>query len=379
MSIVFRCPECGHKLRAAGDVIGKQARCKCGTVIDVPLAEPALPSTDILDPQSSAWALQPNPKDAGFEPISAWSPLFSDRRHKQPAGFSDLANRRLRAILIGVAGLLAVILVVGLGAFAVSILRRLGNQEVQIANNPAEDETMIVPAPPPVQDDVPAPGPPPPVLVIKKPVKLPDAPVVPPIVVKEKKEPPLALGLALANPPGQDASEPFHAKHPPADNLLKAKDRETMEVRHWYTAPSFVVEDSPGKTRVLSLNKEAAEKLGVVLIAVQVRLPAEPLIGKEFAVLNPDARLVAAKGGPYHAIGIHLSEDIWFAPPEGQRLYPIDNSFPKAAPVQQGWLFIAPIADLNAGRISFQFKERPPLPLTARSRLADAKQAAILP
>jgi len=67
MPISFRCPSCGHKLRADDHGVGKKARCKCGQVVVVPRAEvsyqpneaakPSLREASLLEPSSKPEAL----------------------------------------------------------------------------------------------------------------------------------------------------------------------------------------------------------------------------------------------------------------------------------------------------------------------------------
>jgi hypothetical protein len=44
--ICFRCPACGHKLRARTKAAGKFARCKCGAVVGIPTIAAKAPSYD---------------------------------------------------------------------------------------------------------------------------------------------------------------------------------------------------------------------------------------------------------------------------------------------------------------------------------------------
>src|SRR4051794_12958537 len=44
MAILFLCPHCGHKLRAAAHGSGQQSPCKCGHLVTIPKSPPLIPA-----------------------------------------------------------------------------------------------------------------------------------------------------------------------------------------------------------------------------------------------------------------------------------------------------------------------------------------------
>jgi hypothetical protein len=75
MTIAFRCPSCGHKLRAPDDAVGKRSRCRCGQSIVIPGATEAK-QPSVSDPE---WLME-SPAVAPalpHKPSGGWTPNAS--------------------------------------------------------------------------------------------------------------------------------------------------------------------------------------------------------------------------------------------------------------------------------------------------------------
>ena len=106
--IRFACPDCGKRLKAPADAIGRPGRCSCGASFVVPGAgteprseptpapQPAIPSCEVAD--------EPEPDD---EP----EPLYRPQRRRKRGGVNWLG-----VTMVGGLGLLALIAGVGLTA-----------------------------------------------------------------------------------------------------------------------------------------------------------------------------------------------------------------------------------------------------------------------
>jgi hypothetical protein len=369
MSILFRCPECDHKLRAADAAAGRQSKCKCGAVVTIPDGDGDSPDED--DTTGSAWQLKPRFNAASgdlCEAITAWSPLCAKKparprtEDRQPADY-------LQGILVGAAG----VLIVSFAIIGVAYLFRGSPAEQQTTqdfheqaqtNPPPPEKTPQIPKETKTGGDSLAPK-----QIVKSPAeKTPQLPKEPnktagdspapkeivKVQVKEKTEP---VGPTKPKEPTQ----PKEDLPKPAPKPVAA---DKIEIVGWYTTVKVTIIGNSGKEEPLEPQEEAL-KAEWVFVAVKARVPAKMLEGKKFDVEKADAELsIPSSKNPFAAFGSSINEKLWFAPEKGQCSY----AAAKDEVVTQSWLFIAPLKDLQSGRTTFQLKGQPAVALTLESR-----------
>jgi len=347
MAIVFRCPECEHKLRAADAMAGRECRCKCGASVMVPPASMSL-SLDEDEVPRGAWRLEPKFKSGDVcEAITAWSPLCAQKpgnsvkRIRLPAYMPSY----WQGILVGSAGVFAVCLIsAGLYfAFRSSALEQKIVE--QTIDQPAPQEPTRQQAPDganislPREADVGGSS------QEKTPKTKETPPPDPPKTVKKITDPPAV----------KDVPKPV------------ALDPDKMEMVEWYTTGKLNVIGDSGKEEPLELQEEAV-KGGLVFVCVKVRLAPRFLEGKKFVLEKEAARdimlHIPSSNDPFFAFGCARNEKLWFAPANGQTPYPAA----KDGYIMHSWLFFAPLKDLQTGRTTFQIGEHRAVALTLSSQ-----------
>lgn len=354
MAILFRCPECEHKLRAADAGAGLQSRCKCGALVTIPAADETPSPND--DTTGSTWQLKPRFSAAGgdlCEAITAWSPLCAKKPARIPSGPGQPTDY-WQGILVGAVGVLVVSFVV-IGIMAIVRYRQA---EPQLAQ-----ETTDTPDSSPPSSE-----------------KTPESngnPQVPPAGESSKKSLPLSLVPKDAGKPdvkNKGGAVGTKTKPPkgPSPEVQPKKDEpkpvpvvpDGIEIVDWYTTVKVTIIGDSGKEEPLEPQEEAV-KAEWVFIAVKARLPAKMLQGKKFDVEKSDAELhTPSSKNPFPAFGCAINDKLWFAPEKGQYPYPAA----KDGIIIQSWLFIAPLKDLQSGRTTFQLKDQPAVLLTLETR-----------
>ena len=340
MSIVFRCPECDHKLRAAASAAGKSSRCKCGAHVIVPSADGQSTADNDDEALGGSWRLEPKFHVANgdlCEAITAWSPLCAPSQPDckgEPAGRPRTTGKGFSS---------------GPRAWSSSPSSSSPSSMpcVPAARRraPAGQELVQVPG-----ENDPKPGDKP--AEVEPPAKVPPVdkgvlvPVQPKPVDGSKTDPPRKVG------PREDDPKPAPV------------ELDVVEIVEWFTLNKVASVDEDGKEEPLEANEDVI-KAGLVFVAVKARVPAKFLEGKVFVVeLSGTVLNTPGNTKPYEAIGLSITDKLWFAPETGRRAY----AAPKDGRVTQSWLFLAPLKDLQTGRTTFQIKDQRPVLLTLATR-----------
>jgi hypothetical protein len=354
MSISFRCPFCGHKLRAEEQAAGRRGTCKCQRVVVVPRAA-TMKAQGRPDSRTKPKILPSAPAAAGVV-LLPLAPDHPDRHaiHSEPvnggAGNAlPFVQTRPRpktppspvgiAHALAIAGVVAAIL--GLAWIGCMLFDGRPSRDAAHPDSP----TPVAEVKPPPTTENPPLG------------RTPTTPVAAP--AKDGK-PPNAPLPGVAQKPFANANQA--AKEPPR----AVKKADQIEILEWYTADW--VSNSNAFASSISLRTEAQAQ-GLTLVAVKARFPAS--IGGFVGMLpSTDLKLVTPDGTPYFVEG--LGWESFSAPSSGglvllgrRELTPEEQA---RGFVDRGSLFAAPLKQLEAGRMRFQYLDYPAVPLELKCR-----------
>jgi hypothetical protein len=363
MSIVFRCPECDHKLRASTSAVGKQSKCKCGALVVVPdVTGEAEPDDD--EAVRGAWRLQPK-FSAGSgdlcEAITAWSPLCAPRS-SSPTVERASPTACLQRIVVGTVGILTVSLIVA------GLLYAFRPRTPQAELDSPVQQAAIVPADKNVD---------PPDTGSKEKQKDPSTRHSESNAAKASEKEntkenvkPVAKGV---DSPKEPATDKQPMKPEPVEQKVEPKrppiDPSMVEIIEWRTYVKLDAVNETGGKVTLEVGEKGAQA-GLIIVTIKARVPAKALTGKKFVPLGQDVTLgVPSVNDPFPAEGYAIDDGkLWYAPEMGERAY-----IPARDGVNiESWLFVAPLKDLESGRTTFQIKDQRAVLLTPETRRGQA-------